>query len=53
VVEDGITKKVWLEDRQSMQLKIDAIKEAGCGGVGAWKLGQEPNDIWEIVNINQ
>lgn len=53
VVEDGITKKVWLEDQQSMQLKIDAIKEAGCGGVGAWKLGQEPSDIWEIVNINQ
>lgn len=45
-------KKVWMEDEKSMQLKLDVIKESGCGGVAAWKLGQEPDDFWPILNLN-
>ncbi len=52
-IQDGDElKKIWLEDYQSMQLKIDAVKEADCGGVAAWKLGQEPADIWPILDLN-
>lgn len=52
-IQDGdILKKLWMEDYQSMQLKVDAIKEAGVGGIGAWKLGQEPSDIWPILDLN-
>ena len=50
---DGNTlKKVWLEDEKSMKLKLDVIKESGCGGVAAWKLGQEPAGFWSILDLN-
>jgi len=52
IQEEDKLKKVWMEDHKSMQLKLDAIKEADCGGVAAWKLGQEPADIWPILDLN-
>ena len=52
-IQDGdLVKKVWMEDYQSMQLKVDAVKEADVGGIGAWKLGQEPSDMWPILDLN-
>lgn len=52
IVDEKGTRKIWMEDERSMQLKIDTIKEAGAGGVACWKLMQEPETIWEIVNLN-
>ncbi len=52
IQDEDKLKKVWMEDHKSMQLKLDAIKEADCGGVAAWKLGQEPADIWPILDLN-
>ena len=52
-ITDGTeVKKVWMEDDQSMQRKVDAVKEAGCAGVAGWKLGQEPQSFWSILNLN-
>ncbi len=48
---DGL-KKIWLEDDQSMQKKVDAVRAADCGGVAGWKLGQEPESFWSILNLN-
>ena len=31
---------------------LDVIKENGCGGVAAWKLGQEPAGLWSILDLN-
>ena len=45
-------KYIWMEDEKSMKLKIDAIKEADLAGVAVWKLGLEPKEIWEIIDIN-
>ena len=41
-----------MEDDQSMQRKVDAVKEAGCAGVAGWKLGQEPQSFWSILDLN-
>ena len=52
-ITDGTeVKKVWMEDDQSMQRKVDAVKEAGCAGVAGWKLGQEPQSLWSILDLN-
>ena len=49
---NNTTKYIWMEDERSMKLKIDAIKEADLAGVAVWKLGLEPKEIWEIIDIN-
>lgn len=41
---------IWMEEEDSMKLKIDLIKEFGLAGVACWKLGFEPADIWDIVS---
>ena len=41
---------IWMEEEDSMKLKIDLIKEFDLAGVACWKLGFEPADIWDIVS---
>ena len=46
---DGITYKVWLEDKDSLEPKLQLIKEYKLAGSAAWRLGQERSDIWELI----
>lgn len=41
---------IWLEDRDSMALKINLIRDFDLAGVACWKLGFENSDIWDIVS---
>jgi len=48
------TKYIWMEEEDSIKLKMDKIKQSGLAGVACWKLGLESSDIWGVVNeINQ
>lgn len=52
-IDEGDTRKeIWLEDEQSMSLKLSRIRDAEVAGVAAWKLGQEPEGFWEILKLN-
>lgn len=46
-------KQIWMEDTESMERKLSHIREAGAGGVAAWKLGQEIPGFWDILNLNK
>lgn len=46
---DGATYKIWLEDAQSLEVKLQLIKDYGLAGTAAWKLGFETSDIWELI----
>lgn len=50
--EEG-TKFVWMEDEKSLERKMEVIREADLAGVGCWKLGFEPAEIWDIVKVNE
>lgn len=50
--DDGL-KEVWLEEERSIGLKMDLIKKYGLAGVACWKLGFEPEHIWETVRLDQ
>ncbi len=48
VQEDG-TYKVWLEDYESISKRIALMEKYDLAGYGAWRLGYETSDIWDIL----
>lgn len=46
---EGSTYKVWLEDAQSLQPRLQLMKDYGLAGTAAWRLGQETSDIWDVI----
>lgn len=46
--KDGATCKMWLEETQSLQEKLSYIRKADLGGVAAWRLGFESEEVWEL-----
>lgn len=47
---DGTTKKIWLEDEQSIKSRMEVAKNLGVKGVAAWKRGHEKEGIWQVIN---
>lgn len=47
-VEDK-TYEIWLEDEQSIELKLQLMKENKLAGTAAWALGQENAEIWNLI----
>ena len=52
VTEGNKTYRVWLEDEQSIQKRLDLVKQYDIAGTGAWKRGLETEQIWTILNQN-
>ena len=47
--KDDALYKIWLEDARSIEEKMKVIYEANVAGIGAWKLGLEREEIWNII----
>lgn len=45
---DGLSM-VWLEEEDSLKLKMDVIKENDLAGVACWKLGLEDAAAWDSI----
>ena len=41
--------QVWLEDADSLEAKLQLMKENNLAGTAAWKLGFETSDIWDLI----
>lgn len=50
--DEGV-KLIWLEEETSLGLKMELIKKADLAGVACWKLGFEPENIWDVVKVNE
>lgn len=48
-INGGDTYKVWLEDAQSMELRLQAASENQLAGMAFWKLGLEQSTIWDTI----
>lgn len=48
--ENGILYQVWLEDEQSIQVKLNVMTNYNIAGVSAWKLGFERPAIWNVID---
>lgn len=47
--KDGAFYRMWLEDEKSVEEKMKIIYEADVAGVGAWKLGLEKEEVWNVI----
>ena len=42
--------QVWLEDEQSIEVKLNVMSNHNIAGVSAWKLGLERPAIWNVID---
>ena len=47
----NVLYQVWMEDKDSMQVRLNVMKQAEIAGVASWKLGQETPDIWDLMEL--
>ena len=47
---DGVTYKIWLEDAQSLELKLRVMKDLNLAGAAFWKAGMETADVWDTIS---
>jgi spore germination protein YaaH len=45
-IQNGDLHRVWFENGQSMQAKMEVVQRNQLGGWAAWRLGQESEDFW-------
>ncbi len=45
----GNTYKIWLEDENSMELRLQLMRDKGLAGASFWKLGLEKSSIWDVI----
>ncbi len=41
--------RVWLEDTQSVEKRLELVNKYDIAGVGAWKRGFETEEVWHII----
>jgi len=44
------TYKIWLEDLESIRVKLNVMSAKEIGGVAVWRLGYGTPEIWELIN---
>jgi len=44
------TKKMWIEDEQSMSAKLSIITDNNLAGAAFWDMNREPSSIWAVIN---
>ncbi len=46
----NIKYEMWMEENDSLKLKLEAIRDAGVAGMAAWRLGFEEDDTWKLIS---
>lgn len=45
----GALYKMWLEEDNSIEAKMELINAANVAGVAAWKMGLEKSSVWNVI----
>ena len=48
--KDGVTYQCWLEDAESIGVKLNVMESQGIAGIAEWKLGIEDPAIWSEID---
>jgi len=46
---DGSTYQCWLEDVDSIRVKLQVMSAQQIAGVAEWKLGIEDTAVWDVI----
>ena len=46
---EGSTYKVWIEDQNSIEKKLEVMQSNGLAGAAFWKVGYEKNTVWDTI----
>lgn len=46
---DNVLYQIWLEEEESIQVKLNVMDANGIAGVAEWKLGFERDSIWDTI----
>lgn len=46
----GVNYQIWLEDKESIEVKLNVMRNYDLGGVAVWRLGYEPASIWDSIS---
>ncbi len=49
--KDNVRHSVWMEEERSLELKMQLIRDNELAGVACWKLGFEPQYVWDVVRL--
>lgn len=50
LVSGSTTYQIWLEDLDSIQVKLNVMKNYDLGGVAVWRLGYEDPAVWNLIS---
>jgi spore germination protein YaaH len=50
IEKGGTLYQIWLEDAESIQVKLSVMQSYNVGGVAEWKAGLESNDVWLYID---
>lgn len=50
LVSGDTTYQIWLEDLESIQVKLNVMNNYELGGVAVWRLGYEDPAVWDIIS---
>ena len=48
--EGTATYQIWLEDAESISVKLNVMRTKGIGGVAVWRLGYGTPEVWALLN---
>ena len=49
IISEDVREQVWIEDAESIEVKLNVMDNYGLGGVASWRLGFETPDIWDVI----
>ena len=49
VQKDNVLYQIWLEEEESIQVKLNVMDANNIAGVAEWKLGFEKDSVWDII----
>jgi spore germination protein YaaH len=47
--EGQATKKMWIEDLESIKAKVSLVSEYQLGGVASWEKDRELDGVWSVI----
>lgn len=49
--ENGSIYKIWLEDKTSLEKRLELVKTYDLSGVAAWRKGYEESYYWDLIEM--